>query len=147
MPKSPGRATKMLRRAFMRFHVALYRLSGGVLGSHAAQRSFLLLMTVGRKSGRERVTPILYIPDAERFILIASNWGGPSDPVWWLNLQAHPQASVRVGRKNLAVVARQATGEEHTRLWSSISSRYTEFARYQQRITREIPVVILSPVV
>ncbi|HEU5382658.1 MAG TPA: nitroreductase family deazaflavin-dependent oxidoreductase [Ktedonobacteraceae bacterium] len=146
MAKSVRRSTRALRRAFMRLHIALYRLSGGALGSRFASRSFLLLTTIGRKSGRERVTPIFYIPDAGRFILIASNWGAASDPIWWLNLQAHPQAKVRIGRNHLAVVAQLADGEERARLWLSVTSRYIEFARYQQRVTREIPVVILTPV-
>src|SRR5258708_40203078 len=104
----PPMYKKVLRRAFMRMHIAVYRLSGGVLGSRLPTRSFLLLTTIGRKSGRERVTPIFYIPRDNDFILVASNWGEPSQPVWWLNLQVHPQARVRAGRKNLTVVARQA---------------------------------------
>jgi len=139
--------SKALRRAFMRFHIVLYRLSGGLLGSRAPGRSFMLLTTIGRKSGQERVTPILYIPEANDFLLIASNWGEQKHPAWWLNLQAHPQARVRVGRKELAVVARQANSEERAHLWPSIQARYGEFKRYQQRVTREIPVIILSPVV
>lgn len=143
----PQRSTlkKTLRRAFMRTHIALYRLSGGLLGSRIPTRSFLLLTTIGRKSGQERVTPIFYIPSGADFLLVASNWGEPSPPVWWLNLQAHPQARVRAGRQNLVVVARQADVEERARLWPPIVARYGEFARYQRRLTREIPLVILSP--
>lgn len=141
-----GKRKKALRRAFMRAHIALYRLSGGILGSRFPTRSFLLLTTIGRKSGQERVTPIFYIPEASSFLLIASNWGEPYPPAWWLNLQAHPQARVRVGSKNLSVVARQANPEERAHLWPSITSRYGEFARYQQQVKREIPVVILDPV-
>ena len=136
---------KALRRTFMRTHITLYRISGGLLGSRIPTRSFLLLCTIGRKSGRERVTPIFYIPRGDDFILVASNWGEPSPPVWWLNLQAHPQARVRAGRKNLAVIAHQADAEERARLWPPIVARYKEFARYQRRLTREIPLVILSP--
>jgi F420H(2)-dependent quinone reductase len=136
---------KALRRAFMRVHIAIYRVSGGLLGSRIPTRSFLLLTTLGRKSGQERVTPIFYIPSGEDFILVASNWGEPTLPLWWLNLQAHPQAKVRAGRKRLAVVARQADAEEHARLWPAIIARYGEFARYQRRLEREIPLVILSP--
>ena len=136
---------KALRRAFMRVHIAIYRVSGGVLGSRLPARSFLLLTTIGRKSGQERVTPIFYIPHGPDFMLVASNWGEPSAPIWWLNLQAHPQARVRAGRKDLTVVARQADAEERSRLWPSLVARYREFERYQQRLTREIPLVILSP--
>ena len=145
-PQQPDKMKRALRRAFMRVHIALYRLSGGLLGSRSPGRSFMLLTTIGRKSGLERVTPIFYLPKADHFLLIASNWGGQQQPIWWLNLQAHPQAKVRVGRKNLTVIARQADAEERARLWPSIVSRYTEFAHYQQQVTREIPIIILSPV-
>ena len=140
-----SKLTKALRRTFMRAHIALYRLSGGLLGSRVPSRSFLLLTTIGRKSGQERVTPIFYIPRDDDFILVASNWGEQFSPVWWLNLQAQPQAKVRVGRKQFVVVARQADAAERARLWPSIVARYGEFERYQQRVTREIPLVILSP--
>jgi deazaflavin-dependent oxidoreductase (nitroreductase family) len=141
-----NKSKKALRRAFMRAHIALYRLSGGLIGSRIAGRHFLLLTTTGRKSGRERVTPILYIPEAKNFLLIASNWGEAYAPAWWLNLQEHPQARVRVGRKTLVVIARQARAEERAHLWPSIIARYKEFAHYQQQVEREIPVIILSPV-
>ena len=136
---------KTLRRAFMQAHIALYRISGGLLGSRIPTRSFLLLTTIGRKSGQERIIPIFYIPEDGDFILIASNWGEPRSPDWWLNLQAHPQARVRAGRKNLTVIARQADAEERARLWPTIVAKYGEFERYQQRVTREIPLVILTP--
>ena len=142
----PPTYKKALRRAFMRAHIAIYRLSGGLLGSRIPTRSFLLLTTIGRKSGQERVTPIFYIPRGDDFILIASNWGEQSSPVWWLNLQARPQARVRTGRKDLTVVARQADAAERARLWPSITARYGEFERYQRNVEREIPLVILSSV-
>lgn len=143
MPQRPG-LKKALRRAFMRVHIAIYQFSGGVLGSRLPTRSFLLLTTIGRKSGLERITPIFYIPNGPDFILVGSNWGEPSPPIWWLNLQARPQASVRVGRKKLTVTARQASSDERARLWPTIVARYGEFERYQRRVAREIPLVILS---
>lgn len=143
--RSTGRLIRALRRTFMRFHVALYRFSDGLLGGRAPGRSFLLLTTIGRKSGRERVTPILYIPEGHDFILVASNWGEPFLPAWLLNLQAQPQARVHVGRRHLAVVAHQADPEERASLWLSIVARYGEFARYQRGLVREIPLIILRP--
>ncbi len=136
---------KTLRRAFMRTHIAVYRVSGGLLGSRVPGRQFLLLTTIGRKSGQERVIPIFYIPRDSDFILVGSNWGEASPPLWWLNLQAYPQARVRVGRRNVPVLARLAEPDEHARLWPSITSRYGEFERYQRLVTRQIPLVILSP--
>ncbi len=87
------------------------------------------------------------MPEAGRFILIASNWGAPNNPQWWLNLQAHPSAKVQVGKKTIVVTATPADAEERARLWSLVTSRYPDFADYQRRTTREIPVVILTPAV
>ncbi|HLZ58490.1 MAG TPA: nitroreductase family deazaflavin-dependent oxidoreductase [Ktedonosporobacter sp.] len=140
-----GESGRMLQRVFMRIHSGLYRLTGGVIGGRAGSRSFLLLTTTGRKSGQQRVTPIFYLPDGDNFVLIASNWGAPTHSIWWLNLQAHPQAWVQVGRKILPVIARQADPAERARLWSLVTAKYANFAAYQQRTTREIPVVILTP--
>jgi F420H(2)-dependent quinone reductase len=117
----------------------------------------MLLTTTGRKSGQQRVTPIFYLPAMEdtinsipiekgHFLLIASNWGASTDPIWWLNLQVNPRAQVRIGKKTMAVTARKADSEERSRLWPLITSRYTNFADYQRSTRREIPVVILTPI-
>jgi len=143
--RSSSRLGRALKRAFMQAHIALYRLSGGVLGRRFGRQSFLLLTTTGRKSGRERVTPLFYLPEGNDFMLIASNWGEATDPNWWQNLQAHPQAQVQVGQRNLTVSARQVGPEERARLWPFITARYPNFANYQRGITREIPVVLLTP--
>lgn len=143
--RRPGGLAIASQRAFMKAHAAFYRLTSGRIGGRIRNRNFLLLTTTGRKSGQERVTPIFYMPEAGRFLLIASNWGAPNNPQWWLNLQAHPSAKVQVGKKIIAVTATTAHAEERTRLWSLVTSKYPDFADYQQRTTREIPVVILTP--
>jgi len=134
-----------MQRYFMAGHIFLYRLTGGVIGARAGWLTFLLLTTIGRKSGIVRVTPILCIPEKDRFLLIASNWGSEQDPQWWLNLQAHPQATIQVGRRILTVTARQATQEERAHMWPEITARFRNFAAYQKRLKREIPIVILTP--
>lgn len=134
-----------LQRFFMGFHVSLYRLTGGTLGGKMAGRPMLLLTTVGRKSGQERVTPIMYSSDGNRFILIASNGGAPKHPQWWFNLQVQPQARVQVKQQIVTVIASQPDPEERQRLWSLVTSKYPNFADYQKRTIREIPVVVLTP--
>ncbi len=134
-----------IQRFFMKVHVFFYRLTGGLLGGKLAGRTMLLLTTTGRKSGQERVTPIFYFTDGPRFVLIGSNSGAQKHPQWWLNLQEHPQAQIQVRGRRLAVTASAASGEERQRLWSEITARYPEFNTYQQRTSREIPVVVLSP--
>jgi F420H(2)-dependent quinone reductase len=141
----PSGMTIAFRRLFMQAHIFFYRLTGGILGGNLGGRHMLLLTTRGRKSGQERVTPIFYIPDGERFILIASNWGAHQHPQWWLNLLAHPHATVQTGRNITPVTARQADPQEYQHLWSRITSKYHEFENYQKGTTREIPVVILTP--
>ena len=87
------------------------------------------------------------MPEAGRFLLIGSNWGAPTDPQWWLNLQAHPSARLQVGKRTVAVTATLADAGERARLWPLITSQYANFADYQRHTTREIPVVILTPTV
>lgn len=145
-PRGKNRIGSTLQRGLMTFHINFYRLTGGKMGGKAGQRAFLLLTTAGRKSGQARVTPLFYHPDGDRYLLIASNWGAQNHPVWWLNLQKKPDASIQIGRKIIAVTAHQAEGEERQRLWEEITRIYSNFAAYQEKITREIPVVILTPV-
>jgi deazaflavin-dependent oxidoreductase (nitroreductase family) len=134
----------ILQRFFMNVHIFFYQRTDGVIGGNLG-RPMLLLTTIGRKSRRERITPIFYFPYGERFVLIASNGGAPQHPQWWFNLQIHTQAKVQIGRHTIAVTTQQAAGEERQHLWSLITSKYPEFMTYQKRTTREIPVVILTP--
>jgi deazaflavin-dependent oxidoreductase (nitroreductase family) len=131
---------KSLQRLFMKGHVSLYRLTGGKVGGG---KHFLILTTIGRKSGVERDTPLFFFRDGDHFIIIASTGGAPKHPIWWLNLQNNPQAKIQVGPRVIPVTARQADGEERTRLWSIIAENYKNFVQYQKHTTREIPVVIL----
>jgi F420H(2)-dependent quinone reductase len=142
-PRKPGIGIT-LQRFFMRVHIFFYQRTGGVIGGNLG-RPMLLLITIGRKSGQERITPIFYFPYEGHFVLIASNGGAEQHPQWWFNLQAHSQAKVQIGRNIIAVTAQQAAGEERQHLWSLITSKYPEFITYQKRTTREIPVVILTP--
>ena len=105
----------------------------------------LLLTTTGRKTGKQRTTPLLYLKDGDRLVLVASNGGAPKHPTWWLNLQARPEAEVQIGSKKIRVTARQADQEERNQLWSKVVAMYPDYANYQKRAEREIPVVILQP--
>ena len=132
-------------RFFTGVHVFFYRLSGGKLGGRFGKSPVLLLNTTGRKTGRQRTTPLLYLQDGDNLILVASYGGAPKHPVWWLNLQAKPEDEVEIGRKKLRVIARQADAVERERLWPLVVAMYGEYAEYQKKTTREIPVVILHP--
>jgi F420H(2)-dependent quinone reductase len=144
-PPSSGGVVAALRRFTSGANISLYRLTNGAVGAKMGGRSILLLTTIGRKSGKERVTPLLYLPEGNHFVVIASNWGEANHPMWWLNLQANPRAKIQIGPKIIPVTARQASPEERQRLWPVITSKYSNYADYEKSTTREIPVVILTP--
>ena len=105
----------------------------------------LLLTTTGRKSGKQRTLPLLYLEDGGRYVVIASVGGAPKHPAWYLNLLANPTATIEVGRRKLAVSATTASAEERARLWPLAVQMYSGYDDYQAKTSREIPVVILAP--
>ncbi len=128
-----------------RAHVALYRASGGRLGRSVKGAPVLLLDHVGRRTGKHRVTPLLYLQDRDDLILVASRSGSDAMPIWWLNLKASPRTTVQVGRERRAGVAREASEAERERLCPLLVEMFGDLAIYQQRTERRIPVIVLSP--
>ncbi len=104
----------------------------------------LLLTTIGRKTGKKRTTPLLYLSDGNNFVVVASNGGRPKDPSWFFNLRKNPSAKIQVKKVVSNVRARQASPEEKSRLWPLLTKMYPTYNNYQKRTTREIPVVILE---
>jgi deazaflavin-dependent oxidoreductase (nitroreductase family) len=135
----------VVERAYRAVHVAVYRGSGGWLGTRL-RGPVILLTTVGRKSGQQRTTPLIAMRDGERLVVVASNGGRDVHPNWWLNLQRNSEAGVRLGRERLSVRASEATGEERARLWALLVKQNKGWAGYQERTKRVIPVVVLTPV-
>jgi deazaflavin-dependent oxidoreductase (nitroreductase family) len=132
-------------RALSEVHLAAYRLSRGrVLGSVVGM-PVLLLTTTGRRSGKARTTPLTFFRDGTDLVVIASNGGADKAPAWSLNLQQTPRAVVEIGTDKLAVTARAASEQERERLWVVVTAAYAGYARYQERTTRRIPVVLLTP--
>ena len=105
----------------------------------------LLLTTTGRRSGEARTTPLTFFRDGADLVVIASNGGADRPPDWSLNLQRTPRAVVEIGTDTLVVTARAASEQEHERLWAVATATYAGYARYQERTTRRIPVVLLTP--
>ncbi len=134
-------------------HRFVYRVSGGRLGSSLGGMPMLLLTNVGRKTGKQRVTPLLYVEDRDqdrasdrtRWVVIASNAGDDRHPAWWLNLQSHPDTTIQVGTAHHDVRARRATPEEGERIWPKLVATYGYYDAYRERAPRDIPVVILAP--
>ena len=141
---------RWLIRTIWTLHRALYSLTGGRLGLRRPaqdQWGMLRLRTVGRRSGRERVAILGYLEDGHNLITPAMNGWADPEPAWWLNLQAHPDASVELPDGKREVTARAATAEERPRLWSMLSGLGT--AAYTDanaaRRSRETAIVVLEP--
>jgi deazaflavin-dependent oxidoreductase (nitroreductase family) len=132
-------------KLFIAANVGVYRLTGGRLGGKFGGAPVLLLDHVGRKSGRRRTSPLIYTRDGEDLLIVASRGGSDATPAWWLNLRAKPATTVQVGSRHHDVVAHQASPEEKQRLWPLVVDQYGDYAVYQQRTKREIPVIVLSP--
>ncbi|MDQ2913606.1 MAG: nitroreductase family deazaflavin-dependent oxidoreductase [Chloroflexota bacterium] len=107
-------------------------------------RSLLLLTTRGAKSGRERTNPLAFTRDGDRYVVIASKGGAPTNPDWYRNLRATPRVTVEVGPERFEANARVAEGAERRRLYDLQASRMPAFAEYERRTSREIPVVVLE---
>jgi deazaflavin-dependent oxidoreductase (nitroreductase family) len=136
---------KLLQRTFGSANRAIYRATGGKLGNTLKGAPILLLTTKGRKSGKPRTMPLLYLRDGDRLVLVASSGGSPDHPAWFLNLRAEPQVKVEIGRDRERRRARVATPEERELYWPQVVQMYGGYADYQRRTSREIPLVVLEP--
>jgi len=106
----------------------------------------LLLHHTGAKCGKSRINPLAYQADDGRYVVFASKAGAPTNPDWHHNLKAHPNTTVEVGTDTIDVVASEATGEERDRLYRTQAERVPQFAEYEQKAGRVIPVMVLTPV-
>ena len=127
-------------------HTLAYRLSGGRIGATLLGMPMLLLTTWGRRSGKLRTTPLLYLPIGDVFVLVASNGGARRHPTWWFNLQARPEALVQIGPVRGRVHAVSATPAEYQRCWPLLLQVYPPYAQYQTRTDRQIPLILLHPI-
>jgi len=135
---------RWLLAAVTLIHRILYVSSGGYVGGRIFWIKILLLINVGRRTGRTRVTPLLYVEDGDHWIVAASNAGNDRYPAWWFNLQNSPEARIQVGRQMIDVRWRQATHEECERLWPKLARSYPFFPEYLEGTEREIPIVMLE---
>ena len=102
--------------------------------------------TIGAKSGQPRINPVVCVEDADKLVIVASAGGAPSNPAWYHNLVANPEASVEVGTERIAVTARVLDAAEREPIWTKQKADYPAFAEYEQKTDRVIPVVMLDPV-
>jgi deazaflavin-dependent oxidoreductase (nitroreductase family) len=123
-----------------------FRANGGKVGGGFEGAPLLLLHTTGAKSGRERVSPVMYQAVGDSYAVFASKGGAPSNPDWFYNLLANPQVRAEIGRQTVELTGRVAEGDDRDRIWSAQKRAYPGFADYERKTTRQIPVVILDPV-
>ena len=122
------------------FHANQGRVGGMFDGT-----PLLLLHHTGAKSGKSRINPLAYQADEGRYVVFASKGGAPTNPDWYHNLKAHPDVTVEVGTDTLGVVASEATGDERERLFRAQAERVPQFAEYEKKAGRVIPVMVLTP--
>jgi F420H(2)-dependent quinone reductase len=147
MPKPPPRDHPFWKAfgVLTGLNTKLFQLTGGRVGGSFGRLKILLLHHVGRKSGQERTTPLLYIRDGDDLVIVASKGGSDTHPAWYHNLMANPDVEVEVGRSRRSVRARKASPDEHARLWPQLVRVYGPYKDYQSYTSRQIPLVILEP--
>ena len=137
-----------LIRSIWKLHRALYRLSRGRVGLWApssSQWGTLRLTTIGRKTGRERIAIVGFIEDGPNLVSPAMNGWLEPEPAWWLNLQAHPDATIDLPDGTREITARAAVGEERARLWAEMTLHQPSLDAYAARRSRETAVVVFEP--
>lgn len=136
---------KALMRAGVAGHVALYRLTGGRLGASMRGTRIVLLTTRGRTTGKLRTMPLMRIEHDGADHVIASGAGSPRHPAWFRNVEADPRVRVRDGDEVRAARAVVLNGAERDEVYAAAVARMDDFADYERRTERTIPVVRLDP--
>ena len=136
---------KWLFRRFMGLQIYVYRRSGGKRMGRVRGMPVLILTTVGRKTGKKRVNPVVYIRDGTNYVVVAANNGADEHPAWFLNLRGNPRITMEVDDKALHVIAHEASADEQARLWPQLVEKGRFFEGYKKKAKRDIPIVILEP--
>jgi deazaflavin-dependent oxidoreductase (nitroreductase family) len=123
-----------------------FRANGGKVGGSFEGKTLLLLHTTGAKSKQERINPVAFVRDGERFVVIASKGGAPTNPSWYYNILAHPELTIEVGTEKFQVHAKVAEEPERNRLYNKMVEMMPGFDDYRKKTTRKIPVIVLTPV-
>ncbi|GAA4237738.1 nitroreductase family deazaflavin-dependent oxidoreductase [Actinomadura meridiana] len=129
---------------FGKEHVARYQETDGEEGHDWQGTVTLLLTTTGRRTGKQHTTPLIYQPEGDAYLVVASKGGDDDDPLWYKNLQANPEVKVQVKGDRFTARARTATPEEKPPLWSKMAAVWPDYDQYQTKTDRDIPVVILE---
>jgi deazaflavin-dependent oxidoreductase (nitroreductase family) len=151
-PNLDSELTRRIIKVMSSVNVRVYRLTGGRIGGTwrigAGWRDpvpICLLEHRGRRTGKLRTTPLVYLRDGENVVVVASQAGRPHHPLWFRNLQADPDVTVQVRRDRRPMRARTADAAERSQLWPRLVDLYADYDSYQSWTDREIPVVVLEP--
>ncbi|MCB0018056.1 MAG: nitroreductase family deazaflavin-dependent oxidoreductase [Anaerolineales bacterium] len=123
-----------------------FRANEGQVGGYFANSTLLLLHSTGAKSGQPRLNPLVTMPVGDDYVIIASKGGAPTNPDWYYNLVANPEAEIEVGAERFPVRARLAEEPERTLLYQQVAAQFPAFAEYEKKAGRTIPVFVLNRV-
>jgi deazaflavin-dependent oxidoreductase (nitroreductase family) len=139
------RIMKLIMGPFSRLNASRYLKSGGKSMGQFNGRDVCVVTMKGAKSGKIRQVPLMYVPYEQGVLLVASLGGAPDHPTWYYNLVANPDIAVQVKADSLKLRARQASPEEKAKLWPVCCEHYPDYAQYQSRTERDIPVFVCEP--
>jgi deazaflavin-dependent oxidoreductase (nitroreductase family) len=125
--------------------IAEFRKNKGKVGGNFEGAPLLLINHVGARTRKVRINPVMYLKDGHRYIVFASKGGAPTNPDWYHNLKAHPDVKIEVGNETIEVRAEEITGPDRDRIYKQQSSLYPQFAQYEQKTKRKIPVIAFTP--
>lgn len=125
--------------------IAEFRSNHGMVGGTFKGAPLLLIHHTGARTGMARVNPVMYLKEGDRYIVFASKGGAPNNPGWYYNLKAHPSVQIEVGDETIPVQAEEVKGRERDELYARQAALYPQFAEYQERTKRIIPVIALTP--
>ena len=131
---------------WVREQVELYESSGGTEGTTLRGLPVVVVTSVGARTGKIRKTPLMRVEHDGSYAAVASQGGAPEHPTWYHNLKAHPEVELQDGPVKKRYVAREVTGEEKKRWWRRAVDAFPDYADYQEKTDREIPLFVLDPV-
>ncbi len=125
--------------------IAEFRKNHGKVGGQFEGAPILLINHTGARTDKARTNPVMYLKDGHRYLVFASKGGAPTNPDWYHNLKAHPDVKIEVGTETIEVRAEEVTGAERDKIYKRQASLYPQFAQYQEKTKRIIPVIAFTP--
>lgn len=129
-----------------RENAELYMSSGGTAGTELKGKPVILLTTVGAKTGKLRKTPLMRVEHDGEYAVVASLGGAPKHPVWYYNITSHPRVELQDGTGTGECEAHEVLGDEKATWWERAVAVWPDYADYQRKTDREIPVFVLTPI-